>query len=109
MIVASVEVKSRQTKTKINRRCIMDLVKWNRDIADPFKELDRIQDEINRIFDFPRFSESEGIFDRAVSPALDVVENTDNYIVRCDLPGVEQKNLEVSVEGDVLTLSLIHI
>ena len=82
----------------------MDLVKWNRDIADPFKELDRIQDEINRIFDFPRFSESEGIFDRAGSPALDVVENTDNYIVRCDLPGVEQKNLEVSVEGDVLTI-----
>lgn len=82
----------------------MALVKWNRDVTDPFRELDRIHDEINRIFDFPRFSGTEGIFDRAVSPALDVMENSDNYVVRCDLPGVDQKNLEVSVEGDVLTI-----
>ena len=82
----------------------MDLVKWNRDVGNPFRDLDRIQDEINRIFDFPKFSESEGIFDRAVSPALDVVENSDNYVVRCDLPGVDQKNVEVFVEGDVLTI-----
>jgi len=82
----------------------MDIVKWNRDSLDPFRELNRIQDEINRIFNFPRIQETEGIFDRAFSPAIDVVENADNYTVRCDLPGVDQKNLRVSVEGDVLTI-----
>ena len=82
----------------------MDLVKWNRDVMDTFKELDRIQDEINRLFDFPRLIETEGIFDRTFSPAVDVVEHADDYTVICDLPGVDPKDLQVSVEGDVLTI-----
>ncbi len=82
----------------------MDLVRWDRDIMDPFAELDRIQEEINKIFDFPRLMEREGIFDRSFSPAIDIIENADNYTVICDLPGVDPKDLEVSVEGEVLTI-----
>jgi HSP20 family protein len=42
----------------------------------------------------------------AVGPttALDVRENADEYIVRCDVPGVDPKDIELSVEENVLSL-----
>ena len=42
---------------------------------------------------------------RSFAPAVDVEENEEGYLIRADLPGVEEKNVEVSLEDGVLTLS----
>ena len=50
-------------------------------------------------------------FDRApvrahgFAPKLDVKETDDEYVVHVELPGVEEKDFDVSLEDQVLTIS----
>ncbi len=65
-------------------------------------EFDLLRDEINRLFDFDY--EGSGLFDRRVSPPIDVVEGNDDFVIICDLPGVKSKDLDISVANNVLTI-----
>lgn len=86
----------------------MDIVRRSRGgLWDPIGELDRIRHEIDDMFDPGTnrfFSPGRGIFDRDVSPALDVIERENDYLVSVDLPGVDQKELDVSIADNVLTI-----
>lgn len=66
--------------------------------------MERLQDEINGLFSFDRYSGGAGLFDRTVSPSIDVVEQEDEFVVTCDLPGIDLKDLEISVSENVLTI-----
>ena len=37
-------------------------------------------------------------------PAVDIREETDRYVIRADLPGVEAKDIDITMENGVLTL-----
>lgn len=67
-------------------------------------EFDRLREEINQLFDFGSETDARGLFDRSVSPPVDLVENEEGFLVTCDLPGVDQKNLDVSITNNVLTI-----
>ena len=41
----------------------------------------------------------------ASQPALDVIETDDKYMVKADMPGLTDKDINVSVDGNVLTIS----
>lgn len=83
----------------------MALVKWKkRDVYDPWAGLKSLQNEINDLFDFDRFSTVNGLFDRNFSPAIDVIEGNDAYTVVCELPGIDQKDIDVSIASNVLTI-----
>ena len=83
----------------------MSLMKWRRnDPFDPLSEFERLQNDINKLFEFDRYPTMTGLFDRVMSPEIDVLEDEDNYVVRCDLPGVELKDLEVTLTENVLTI-----
>jgi HSP20 family protein len=38
-------------------------------------------------------------------PAVDIVEENDRFVLRADVPGVEPKNIEVSMDAGVLSVS----
>ena len=82
----------------------MAIIRWRNSGWDPLDEFDRLRTEINQLFDEPAFPVSQGIFERAVSPRLDLLESDDHFTVVCDLPGVEQKNLDISIAQGVLTI-----
>lgn len=83
----------------------MAIARWRRsDLPDPVAEFDRLRDEINKLFDFDYGDEANGLFDRRVSPAIDVVEQSDEFVVTCDLPGVDEKDLDISIANNVLTI-----
>jgi HSP20 family protein len=84
----------------------MDTVRWRNDPADPFLEFESLQDEINRLFDLTRTPEPRGIFERTFSPAVDVIENPESFEVLCDVPGIEIKDIEISLAGGVLRIVL---
>ena len=68
--------------------------------------LGRFRDEMNDLFgrflgDFGPMELSGG----AWWPALDISEHDDKFTVGAELPGVESKDIDISVQGDVLTLS----
>lgn len=83
----------------------MDLIKRkNNDVFDPISEFDRLQQEINKLFDFERTPLNTGLFESRFSPAVDITELGEEFRVTCDLPGVEEKNLDLTLAGNVLTI-----
>jgi HSP20 family protein len=83
----------------------MDLIRWGNGLSRPFLEFDTLQDEINRLFDgVGRVTEPRGLFERAFSPAVDVLEDPERFTVLCDVPGIDIANIEISISGSVLTI-----
>jgi HSP20 family protein len=69
-------------------------------------EMDRLRNEMERLYDrffdlrpFHRFTE-EGEW----MPSVDVSETAKEIIVNAEVPGVEAKDIDVSLNGNVLTI-----
>jgi HSP20 family protein len=82
----------------------MALIRWRDRDLEPVGTFDRLQQQINDLFDLPRFPEMQGLFDRRISPAADVVEHSDRFTVERDLPGIDQKDIDLSIASGVLTI-----
>ncbi len=71
---------------------------------DPFlamrREMDRLFDEMTRSFGLPRTTLGEGV----LAPRVDVRETEDAIVVQAELPGVEEKDVEIEFAEGVLTL-----
>ncbi len=81
----------------------MALIRW-----EPARELQTIQQEMNRLFgtffDQPG-GEGEGPLARRWIPAMDLVEEGEHFVLRADLPGVSEDQVNVELEDNVLTIS----
>lgn len=63
-----------------------------------------LRGEMNRMFG-SFFDGGMGTVARRWVPAMDMVEEKDHYLVHIDVPGLEEKDIDVSVQDDVLTIS----
>jgi HSP20 family protein len=61
------------------------------------REVDRVFDDFGRI-DFSRAGAG------ALTPRLDVSETDKQYVIEAELPGVDIKDVDVSLDGDILTI-----
>ncbi|MDZ7737296.1 MAG: Hsp20/alpha crystallin family protein [Gammaproteobacteria bacterium] len=73
---------------------------------DPFSML---SDEVSRNL-LSRFSQLAGDPEESGlaaewAPAVDISEEEDKYVVSADIPGVDPKDIEVTVDNNVLTIS----
>jgi HSP20 family protein len=68
---------------------------------DPF----RMMDALLRWDPFRDVGGWTGRFGEGFVPRFDVKETKDGYLIRADLPGVKQSDLEISVTGNVLGIS----
>jgi HSP20 family protein len=82
----------------------MALIRWRDRDLEPVGTFDWLQQQINDLFEFPRFPEMQGLFDRRISPAVDVVEHPDHFRVECDLPGLDMRDIDLSIGSGVLTI-----
>ena len=73
-------------------------------VANPFRELLSFQEEINKLFD--DFFKAPRIADDVVSfvPDIDIAETKDAFVIKADLPGLTEKDIEVSLTNNVLTI-----
>jgi len=76
---------------------------------DPFRDLLRLQDRVNRLFDesLARSGTADGAHEStrpAWQPPVDLFEAADRYVVRADLPGVEGSSVDLQVEDGELVL-----
>src|SRR5690242_4792860 len=82
----------------------MALIRW-----EPVAELNTIQNEMNRLFntlfDQPAPADAAGAPRRRWIPAVDLVETADHYVLRPDLPGLSDDDVNAQVEDNVLTIS----
>ncbi len=63
-------------------------------------DMDEMLDRVFSNWPWPRWA--EGI--RGAGPALDMLDRKEEIILRADLPGLEQKDIEVNVDQGMLTL-----
>ena len=81
----------------------MALVRW-----EPVRELNSLQTEMNRLFstffDTPAPAGNGGALRRWI-PAMDLVETEDHFVVRADLPGLDEADIKIELEDNVLTIS----
>src|SRR5919206_4224157 len=66
--------------------------------GDPFREMRRLQDEVNRLFQTAAAPRSGGF------PAINVYAHQDGVVITAELPGVKQDDLEITVHRDTVTL-----
>ena len=69
---------------------------------DPFRDLQKLQDEMNRVFDdrlSARGGESVGW-----TPHVDIFEDEEGVSLRFELAGVDPKDVDIRFENGVLTI-----
>jgi len=77
------------------------LVRW-----DPVREVDSLQSDLDRVFDaFFGGRSRNGVASRRWVPAIDLVEEDEQLVLRADLPGLTEDDVEVEVKDRVLTIS----
>jgi len=83
----------------------MELMRRNEQrVPDAWKDLRNLQREINALFQDDFFPASAGLFDSTYSPAIDVVEEKDRYLVNCEVPGMSESDIDVQLADNVLTI-----
>jgi HSP20 family protein len=71
---------------------------------EPWSVVSQLQNEINRVFG--NLNETEGNSATSQwSPAVDVREYSDRFQLLLDVPGVDPKDVEITLDGGVLTVS----
>jgi len=72
---------------------------------DPVRELDEFQNRLSSFFgEAPsRRGRQEGNFS-SWSPAVDIIEEDKEFVVKADLPEVKKENIQVTVENGVLNI-----
>jgi HSP20 family protein len=79
----------------------MALTKWNPLFAD----LAATRDHFNRLFGRDDFWGTEGVTTAGEwLPAVDVIENDNALTFKAELPGIEAKDVAVTIDNNVLTL-----
>ena len=75
---------------------------------EPLGTLRRFHDEISRLFDEGAYGAANGDQSSAATshwaPAVDIKEEADCYVLRADVPGVDSKDIEITMENGVLTI-----
>lgn len=73
---------------------------------DPFRELATLQDRFNSLFEnFAEMNGKEQLAAGSFVPPVDVYEDEQNLVLKLEVPGVNEDELNVSLENNVLTVS----
>ena len=78
------------------------LTKRNETKLNPFEVFER---DVKRIFDDFFALEPVDLFDSAWLPTVDVEEDEKSIHVRAEIPGIDEKDINVTLEDNVLTIS----
>ena len=79
----------------------MAIVRW-----DPFRDLNILQDRMNRLFDDAgsTWRTDEPAATTSWSPSVDIFETEGEIVVKAELPGIDRKDIQLNLENNVLSL-----
>ncbi len=70
---------------------------------DPFREFSTLQDRMNRLFRESQGTE-ESLTTSSFAPPVDVYEDEHNVSLKLEVPGIDEKDIDVRIENNVLTV-----
>lgn len=71
---------------------------------DPIETLMRFQDDLSRATNPRAAQPREHVSSRVWSPSVDIYEDADVIVIKADLPGIKQEEIDVEMNNDVLTI-----
>ena len=76
------------------------LTRW-----EPYREFSTLQDRMNRLF-HASFSEGqdESLTTSSFAPAVDVYEDEHNVTLKIEVPGIDEKDIDIRIENNTLTV-----
>jgi HSP20 family protein len=77
------------------------LTRW-----EPFREFATLQDRINRAFreSYRGAAHDESLTTSTFAPAVDVYEDEHQVTLKIEVPGIDEKDIDVRVENNTLTV-----
>src|SRR5215467_12241012 len=76
------------------------LTRW-----EPFRDFATLQDRINRVFrDSYSASQDDSLATSSFAPAVDVYEDEHKVTLKIDVPGIDEKDIDVRLENNTLTV-----
>lgn len=79
----------------------MDIMEWK-----PFREITRLRSEMDRLWDDYFGSSRKALrpIEGTWLPSVDVSETADKVVVKAEVPGMDAKDIDISLSGDLLTI-----
>lgn len=71
---------------------------------DPFREVNQLQGSLNRLFQEFNRGGDELTTSGSFVPAVDVYEDEHNVVLKMEVPGVDQKDIDIRLENSTLTV-----
>jgi HSP20 family protein len=73
---------------------------------EPFREFSTLQDRINRVFreSYAPTGQDESLTTSSFAPAVDVYEDEHNVALKIEVPGIDEKDIDVQIENNTLTV-----
>src|SRR5439155_3272133 len=75
------------------------LTRW-----DPFREFSTLQDRMNRLFRDSYGDHEEALTASGFAPAVDVYEDEHNVTLKIEVPGIDEKDIDIRIENNLLTV-----
>ncbi len=78
----------------------MAIVKYN-----PFRDLRAMQEQMNRLLDMAWNREvGEELREGIWQPPVDIYEDESTVVIKAEVPGVDQKEIDIRIEDNTLTI-----
>ena len=73
---------------------------------DPIREFTTVQDRLNRLFreSYGPEGREESLTSSSFAPPVDVYEDEHNVTLKIEVPGIDEKDIDVRIENNVLTV-----
>ena len=76
------------------------LTRW-----EPFREFSTLQDRMNRLFrETQGNTQDDSLTSSNFAPAVDVYEDEHNVTLKIEVPGIDEKDIDVRIENNTLTV-----
>jgi HSP20 family protein len=75
------------------------LTRW-----DPFREFSTLQGRMNRLFRDSYGEHDEALTTSTFAPPVDVYEDEHNVTLKIEVPGIDEKDIDVRIENNTLTV-----
>ena len=77
------------------------LTRW-----EPFREFSPMQDRLNRLFreSYNPERPEEALTTTSLAPPVDIYEDEHNFTLKIEVPGIDEKDIDVRIEGNTLTV-----
>jgi len=79
----------------------MAIIRW-----DPFRDMVTLREKMNRLFEdsLTQKGEEKDLISSNWAPAVDIYETANELVLTAEVPGIEEKDIEIKIEDNTLTL-----